>query len=359
MKSSPYITWAKERAALRYTLARSGTPACREEELRLGLEDLALHSHDEDGWIPLREAVGARYGLTADGVVLAHGCSLANHLVVTLLVDAGDTVLVERPGYEALVALPRSVGAEVHPFDRDPERGGGTLAERVEAALVPGVRLVILSDLHNPTGARVGEGEWTGLAELAERHDFHVLVDEVYLDLAAEGPPRSAAARSPRLIATGGLTKCFGLGALRMGWVLAEPGLAERLRRLNDLFTVVIAHPCERIALKALQRAEAILAPRRTLLETNRTRVDTFIAGRPELTWRDPGAGTVGWVSAPGVAVDELADLLVAEYDSAVAPGRFFGDPQGFRVGYGMPTDDLDEALRRLGDALDRLGRDA
>ncbi len=354
MIASPYLAWAKERAGLRYTLARSGTPLCSLEELGAGPDDLVLHSHDEDGWLPLRAAVGERYGVGGERVALAHGCTLANHLVASLLLRPGDAVLVEHPGYEPLVSLPESLEAVVHRFERVGEEGSAGLAGRVAAALVPGVRLVILSDPHNPTGARVDETSWRELAELAEQRDFHVLVDEIYLDLAP-GLPRSAAALSPRIVATGGLTKSFGLGALRIGWVLAGTEMAERLIRLNDLFTVVVAHLCERFGLKALQRAETILAPRRALLEANRVRVDAFIAARPELDWIRPEAGSVGWVSPSGVPLEELEELLERDYESTIAPGRFFGVPECFRVGYGMPAADLEEALRRLGEALDRL----
>jgi aspartate/methionine/tyrosine aminotransferase len=353
MSGSPYLAWAKERAGLRYTLARSGTPPCTLEELGAGPDDLVLHSHDEDGWLPLRAAVGERYGVGGEQVALAHGCTLANHLVASLLLRPGDRVLVERPGYEPLVDLADALGAETRRFDR-PGKGGGTdLAGAVAAALMPGVRLVILSDPHNPTGARVPGEAWRELAALAERSDFHVLVDEIYLDLAP-GRPRTAAALSPRIVATGGLTKSFGLGALRIGWVLGAPDLVAGIIRRNDLFTVVVAHLCERLGLKALQRAEAILAPRRALLEANRARVDAFITARPELDWIRPEVGSVGWVTPTGVPLDRLEELLEREYESAIAPGRFFGVPECFRVGYGMPADDLEEALRRLGEALDR-----
>ena len=100
----------------------------------------------------------------------------------------------------------------------------------------------------------------------AEERDFHVLIDEVYLDLAPPERVRPAARLSPRIVATGSLTKSFGLGGLRIGWVLADPETAELLRRLNDLFTVVIAHPSERLGLMALEHAEDILETRRMMV---------------------------------------------------------------------------------------------
>lgn len=355
MKSSPYITWAKERSELRYTLAQSGAPLCSEEELGIDLEDLTLHSPDEDGWLPLRDAVGARYGMQLDQVALAQSTTLANNLVGSLLLNPGDEVLVENPGYQPLASLCELLGARVGSFLRHPDDAYGLNMERLQKALTPATRLIILSNSHNPTGALADDSQLEALAALAESHDFHVLVDEIYLDLAPADRVRSAACISDRILATGGLTKSFGLPGLRMGWVLAEPDLVEGIRRINDLFTVLIAHPSERLALKALERAEAILAPRRALLEENRSTVDAFIAGRSELTWMPPAVGTVGWVRLEGATVEDLEEVLERDYESTVAPGRFFGYPEYFRVGFGMPETDLAEALNRLGSALDQL----
>ncbi|MFO7768936.1 MAG: pyridoxal phosphate-dependent aminotransferase [bacterium] len=354
MRASPYITWAKERAHLRYSLARSGAPACRPEELEAGPGDLVLHGPDEDGWMPLREAVGDRYGVRPGQVALAHGTSLANHLVCSALLEPGDEVLVEHPGYEPLTLVPELLGARTRRFDRESEMPGLLDPGRVLEALGPDTRMVVLSHPHNPTGRLAGREALKELAGLAESRDFHVLVDEVYLDLAAEAP-RTAALLSPRVIATGGLTKSFGLGGLRAGWVIASEETAERVRRLNDLFTVLVAHTTERLALRALERAETLLAPRRALLSRNRERVDTFIRRRGELEWSPPDTGTVGWVRLEGAEVDRLCAVLEGEHESAVAPGRFFGVHDHFRIGFGMEGADLEEALRRLGSALDSL----
>ncbi|MFC1543699.1 pyridoxal phosphate-dependent aminotransferase [Gemmatimonadota bacterium] len=355
MKSSPYITWAKERAGLRYTLARSGAPLCTEQELGAQPEDLQLCSGDEDGWMPLREAVGNRYGVSADQVALTHGATHANMLVAALLLDDGDAVLFERPGYGALFDLLELQGTRVVRFERHGSEDGDPLVGSVERALVPHTRLVVLSNPHNPTGRHGRESELAELGALAEVEGIHVLVDEIYMDLAEPDRIRSAAALSPRFLATGSLTKSFGLGAVRLGWVLGEADLAERIRRLNDLFTLVIAHPSERLALRALETAEAILTPRRELLRRNRPIVDAFVASRSELTWTVPEVGTVGWVCLQDASPDDLAALLEREYESSVAPGRFFDVPDHFRIGFAMPEEDLEEALDRLGQALDRL----
>jgi len=357
VKHSPYIAWVKSRSGIRWNLAASGVPACSWAALDPGPEDLALAAHNPYGWPPLLERIAARYGVEVGQVVLEHGASMANHLACAAVLEPGDEVLVERPGYEPLHLLPRFLGARVGFFERVAEDGWRLDPDRVRHALTARTRLVILSDLHNPTGARADGAALAALIELAERSGFLVLVDEVYLEWlhgdAAAGPsPATAAARSPRVLATRSLTKAFGLDGLRLGWILAAPEWAERIRALQSLFSGHIAHPSERLGARALDRAERLLAPARERLAANRARVEAFIAAQPRLSWAPPAGGTVGFVRLAGGEVDALVERLERDFDTTVAPGRFFGAPDHFRIGMGMSPEVLEEGLARLGRAL-------
>ena len=90
------------------------------------------------------------------------------------------------------------------------------------------------------------------IGAIAERCGAHVLVDEVYLDSAV--PPRPTSAMlGPRFVVTSSLTKVYGSSGLRCGWIFAEPGLAERMWRLNDLFGVNNAHQAEMLSCFAFE----------------------------------------------------------------------------------------------------------
>ena len=123
---------------------------------------------NEYGWGPLLERIAQRYGVEPRNVVLAHGTSMANHLACAALVEEGDHVLIERPVYDPLVAVPRYLGCEIGFFERREEDGYSLDVARVEAAITPRTRLVILSNLHNPTGAdksrRPRIAGWSGRA---------------------------------------------------------------------------------------------------------------------------------------------------------------------------------------------------
>ena len=99
-----------------------------------------------------------------------------------------------------------------------------------------------------------------------------MLVDEVYLDSAV--PPRpTSALLGPQFVVTSSLTKVYGLSGLRCGWILAEPELAERMWRLNDLFGVNQPHQSEMLSCFAFDHLDEIAAGNAERLAANRAHV--------------------------------------------------------------------------------------
>ena len=355
VRDSEYLEWARSQGNVKYSLALSGVPPVDVNLLSPSVDDFTMVADNEYGWGPLLERIAQRYGVEPRNVVLAHGTSMANHLACAALVNAGDHVLIERPVYDPLVAVPRYLGCDVGFFDRREEDGYALDAARVEKAITPRTRLVILSNLHNPTGAIVNRADLDSLAQLADRRSFHVLVDEVYLEwvygVGKDPEIRSAINVSPRFVTTRSLTKVFGLAALRAGWILAEAELATRMRRLNGLFASSMSHPAERLAARTLEHAKTLLERQRKRVARNRSVVTKFIDSQSMLSWLPPEAGTVGFVRLEGGNVDGLVERLLAN-DSLVTPGRFFGAADHFRIGFGMEIEQLNEGLKRLASAL-------
>lgn len=354
-RESDYLEWARSHGNIKYSLALSGVPPVDVSLLSPSADDFTMVADNEYGWPPLLERIAYRYGAEPGNVVLAHGTSMANHLACAALVEAGDHVLIERPVYDPLVAVPRYIGCEIGFFERREEDRYALDVSRVEAALTARTRLVILSNLHNPTGAIIHRPELESLAQLAERRNFNVIVDEVYLEwIYGEGKDpeiRSAINVSPRFVTTRSLTKVFGLAALRAGWILADAELAIRMRRLNGLFASSMSHPAERLAARTFEHARTLLDKQRKRVVRNRSVVTKFVESQSRLSWVPPGAGTVGFVRLESGSVDELAERLLAR-DSLVTPGRFFGAADHFRIGFGMEAERLDEGLKRLGAVL-------
>lgn len=354
---SEYIRWAKARERFRYNLGRSSIRPCPREEFDPAEFAVDVNGANAHGWLPLREAIAERYGVTADRVVLASGTSMANHLVHASLLSPGDEVLVESPCYEPLRALAALFRCDTREIRRSWDRGWRIDLDAVEGSITPQTRLIVLSDLHNPTGVRATEEELEALVVLAERHGLHVLVDEVYLEFLPPAGYRVAARRSDRLISTCSLTKAYGLDGLRAGWIIAAPELASRIRDLNDLYGIILPHPAEQLALRAFERLDRLRASVAALVATNRARFEAFLEEHPQLDWVPPDAGPIGFVRLQGPAtVEAVVRRLEHDYDATLPAGSHFGARDHFRVGFGMETSDLEAGLERLGKALARAG---
>ena len=351
---APYLLWAKTRQPAAIDLAGSNLVACTLDDLPGVRDAVDLSAPNDNGFAPLTSAIARHYGVTDDRVVTGHGCSGANFLAVAALVGAGDEVLIERPTYEPLLGAASFLGGEITRFDRRPEDGFGIDIDRVAAALTDRTRLIAITNLHNPSSAITDENDLRALAELAGASNARILVDEVYLDSAVP-PGRSAAHLGPEFVCTNSLTKVYGLSGLRCGWILADPDLAERMWRLNDLFGVNQAHQAERLACLAFELLDRILGDTPAMLDRNRALFNAFVAGRTDVESMPAAQGIVAFPRWARGDTDRLAAHLREHYDTAVVPGRWFEMPDHFRVGLGVPTDVLEQGLNRIGAALDDL----
>lgn len=354
--SSAYMEWAKTRSQARFNLASSGLVNYPLSALAVTVEDLELSGQSFYGYEPLQKALAAKCDVSAECVVAATGTSMANHLALASLVERGDEVLIEHPTYELLLAVARYLGADVKRFARRFENGFRLDPAEVERHATKRTRLIVLTNLHNPTGVLTDQAALAQLSEIARATGAHILVDEVYLDAMFERAPRSAFHLGAEFITTSSLTKVYGLSGLRCGWILARAELARRMWRLNDLFGVIPSHAAERLSCIALENLPNIAAHARRLLDANRELLNSFFISRDDLEWIEHQFGTVSFPRLKRGDVDELCMLLREKYETSVVPGRFFEMPQHFRIGTGCETATLAAGLERLGRALDEVG---
>jgi aspartate/methionine/tyrosine aminotransferase len=221
--------------------------------------------------------------------------------------------------------------------------------EAVARAVTPATKLIVVTNLHNPSGAYADEKTLRSIANLGPR----ILVDEVYRDAAFGAAPRSAMHLSDRFIATNSLTKVYGLSGIRCGWILAEPVLAERMWRLNDLFGVAQVHAGERLGCIALTHLDAVRAGTAERLARNRALANAFFARRSDVECAPMVHGITAFPRLLRGDPETLDALLRTRFDTSIVPGRWFEMPDHFRIGIGGPTEIVQEGLARLGQALD------
>jgi len=354
--SSAYMNWAKTRSTAKFNLATSGLGNLKLRELRVSLDDLEI-TNGGYGYQPLIQSIAARYGVEPETVVTAAGTTFANHLAMAALIEPGDEILFESPAYEPMLAVAQYLGAKARRFARRFDNGFRIDLESLESLVSPETRLIVLTNLHNPSSVLIDNTEIKQIGEIARGVGARVLVNEIYRETLFEDPPQTSFHLGNEFVVTSSLTKAFGLSGLRCGWIFAEPELAQRMWLLNDLFAATPVHAGERLSVLAMRQLGEIGARAKELLDRNRKLLNEFLDTREDLEVIRPEFGTVMFPRVHGGSSEQLCGLLREKYETSVVPGRFFEMPAHFRVGIGGDTGVLEAGLERLGSALDELNR--
>lgn len=350
--NSPYMEFSKLRSGATYSLATSGVASYPLAGLPVRLQDLEINGPTDYGYAPLQQRLARLNRVSPDCVVTAAGTSMANHLAMAALIEPGDEVLIEEPTYELLLSTAAYLQASVRRFQRAMEQDYRVDPEALARQVTPRTRLIVISNLHNPSGAIVPVETLRAVGEIARSVRARVLVDEVYLEAMFEQRPPTAFSLGNEFVVTSSLTKAYGLSGLRCGWILCEPALAARVWQLNDLFAATPVHVGELLSVIALDHLDQVAGKAKDLISANRAALDRFLAAQTSLQFFRPPHGTVIFPRLRNGNVDDLFDLLKSKYDTTFAPGRFFERPQHFRLGIGGDPEMTAEGFNRLSAAL-------
>jgi len=359
---APYLLWAKTRHPAAIDLAGSNLLHCTLADLPGAREAIDLSAPNDNGYAPVMTAIAQHYGVDAGRVVQAGGCSGANFLAVAALVGAGDEVLVERPTYDPLIGAARLMGATITRVERHFSNGFRLDPDDVRRAVTPRTRLIVVTTPHNPSGVRIDRATLSALADIAASARAHLLVDEVYLDaaslVAGIGETTESAARlDGPIVVTSSLTKSYGLAGLRSGWAIAQPDVAERLRRTRDVVDNAGSGPADRLAALAWSVRPHLAARAMRVLGENVALARDVFARMPAVEFAEPPACSVIFPRLRGQETAEpFVQALLERHGVAVAPGRFFEAPGHFRVSLAGDPAALAAGLAKLTTLATGLG---
>jgi alanine-synthesizing transaminase len=220
------------------------TPPALVEAVRQALAD------GRNGYVPspgipaARDAVAAEwtkngFPATADRVLITGGTSEGIELALTALLNPGDSVLVPMPTYPLYTAVLAKIGAEPLYYRKDPTQAWLPDLDHIASLVMPRTRALVVIDPNNPTGAVYPEQTRRALIELSERHGLTLLADEVYGDLAYDGPvpPLGSLAPDAAIISFSSLSKAYIAPGWRAGWMVVgrTPRLDELLAAIKKL----------------------------------------------------------------------------------------------------------------------------
>ena len=190
---------------------------------------------------PAREAVAEDFAgrglkIPADRVLLTMGTSEGIELALTALVNAGEEVLVPVPTYPLYTAVLAKLGANAAYYQTDPNNNWMPDLDHIESLIGPRTRALVVINPNNPTGAVYSDSTRRKLLELANRHSLLLLADEVYADLAYDGPISPIGSLDPEapVISFSSLSKAYLAPGWRAGWMAV--GTSDRL---DDLLAAI------------------------------------------------------------------------------------------------------------------------
>lgn len=306
----------------------------------------------------VRAHVARAHGVALDQVLCNTGATAGLSLLYRALLRPGDRVLVETPGFDLFATAAQIPGVSVDTFPRRAPAFDIDPAE-LAAAITPQTRLIVLSDLHNPSGMGLSQARLAELAELAARAGAWLVVDEVYGDYADPATrPGPATRLSDAVISLSSLTKIYGLGVLRCGWIVGSAPVMARLRDHAARSEFGVSTLSHAVAAEVLLRTDEADAHWRAHVSRSAPRFAAWFAA---MVAQGLMAGTLpdaGCICFPRlVGIDDtraFSEALMAQSGVIVAPGEFFGLPGHVRIGFCLPDAELDAGLAGLEAALRR-----
>jgi aspartate/methionine/tyrosine aminotransferase len=296
-----------------------------------------------------------------DEVVVTTGASLGILAVASAVTRPGDRVLIPRPGFPLYGLMARTIGLEVALY---PLVENGLFEPDWEALddLAPRARLLVWNFPSNPTGA-VARPEWAGrLRAILDRNPrMLVLSDEVYEDIVFEGEHVGAAALAGELrhrcLSVFSFSKGLGMAGMRVGYVHVPGSLGPAVAQRQWSAAMSAPTPAQWAALGALRAAGTYRDQVMTLLRSNRAIAHARLC---ELGLRCAAApaGFFMWADIASLGLTAAGFVAACERECGVriAPGTLF-DPSAdgrVRLSFAVPTDDLIDALDRIGALIGR-----
>ncbi len=344
----PLLHWLMDNKDIRYNLASSSMPAPSLSELAT-IDGAQMLEVDTGVTERLERAVQRTYGDDVS-VLITSGTQSANMLAYSVLLRNGDTVLVENPAYAPLRTAPMILGRSVELLQRRYQNDFIPQNDDIQKY----ASMVVLTNPHNPSGTYMDPDPLRSLYKRVKKNDAVLLVDEIYRDHMEKSV--SAVELGSKVLVTSGLSKVYGLGGLRIGWLASKDReIMDHLRCAKphlDPFNSVLS---ERTALALFENRDDILAKVRKKTSANLSMVTDWIKNTDGVEWIEPVQGIISFPKLNiGCTSLEFAEKA-RDRGVLVAPGEYFGMPGHVRLTFRSEPAELEDALSILSSVLDEL----
>lgn len=321
------------------------------------------------GLLELRRAIARHlektYGLLYDPeteILITVGVSEALDVTLRTFLEPGDEVLIPEPCYVSYGPCTLLAGGKPVFVPTFAEQGFKVDPERLESAITPRTRALLLNYPNNPTGASLGPSELNALRDIVEKHNLAVISDEIYDQLSYDHPHicfASLPGMRERTVLLNGFSKTYAMTGWRIGYAAGPAEFIQGMCKIHQYTILCAPTVAQYAALEALRNGNNE-ADHMVISYSQRRRLIVSGFNRLGLPCHLPEGAFYAFpsIKPTGLSSEEFASRLLREERVAVVPGNTFG-PSGeghVRCAYAASVEDIEEALDRIERFLVRLG---
>ena len=327
-----------------------------QEEVKTALEEVYDKGYGKygpaKGITELRKALAGRENCNQENIMICPGARYAVYLAITTLLNPGDEIIVIEPAWPAYKDCALNAGIKVRIIKTTLETKWEPSIEQINSTINENTKMIILNYPNNPTGEVLPEKLLDDIIQTAKNHDLYVLSDEIYSEYANNDWKSVLIYNYEKSIVAKSFSKSHAMTGYRIGWIVADPSIIEKMSKLQALSLTNVSEPIQYVALQALKADTS----ENTEIIKSRLEVLVKIAKDIDLEFIDPDGAMYLFARTKHKDFDatKFSEKLL-EHGVAIAPGEGFGDYKEFFRITAIDKTKLKEGMTILDSVLKEL----
>ena len=327
-----------------------------QEEVKTALEEVYDKGYGKygpaKGITELRKALAGRENCNQENIMICPGARYAVYLAITTLLNPGDEIIVIEPAWPAYKDCALNAGIKVRIIKTTLETKWEPSIEQINSTINENTKMIILNSPNNPTGEVLPEKLLDDIIQTAKNHDLYVLSDEIYSEYANNDWKSVLIYNYEKSIVAKSFSKSHAMTGYRIGWIVADPSIIEKISKLQALSLTNVSEPIQYVALQALKADTS----ENTEIIKSRLEVLVKIAKDIGLEFIDPDGAMYLFARTKHKDFDatKFSEKLL-EHGVAIAPGEGFGDYKEFFRITAIDKTKLKEGMTILDSVLKEL----
>jgi len=279
------------------------------------------------GITELRMALSKKEHVDFEHIMVCPGARFGVYLAINTLLNPGDEIIVIEPAWPAYKDCALNAGIKIRTIKTTLETKWEPIIDQIKNTINQNTKMIVLNYPNNPTGKMIPGELLVSIRQTAKEYDLYVLSDEIYSDYNFSRILDMGMRNDQKSIITKSFSKSFAMTGFRIGWVVAEPSIIEKMSKLQALSLTNVSEPIQYVALQALK------ADTSENTNTIKSRLDALvkIAKDIGLEFVEPDGAMYLFAKTKYKDFDatKFSEKLL-EHGIAIAPGEGFGDYKEF-----------------------------